>query len=246
MPSRNGYLVITMVLVISSVAIFSEYYESTGAMGLQQLPDLQITDYTVSQSEITATVYNDGRSTSSAFSIGFYSRQDGADEWELVGSKLLTAGLKSTRSEEVTQEIQFKTGGDHEVKIVADFREKVKESDENNEVIKVIESDVNPDLYINGVAIDNGKIIANIYNAGGNIETEFDVAFYKLVDGDFELIGTRTVESMDAVSEAVVVLPSDSGESETLKLVVDYGWSVPESDEDNNILEKKIPVVLIE
>jgi subtilase family serine protease len=233
-------LLIAVIMLMISIAFFvSGYSNTTGAFKLEhRIPDLIVSEANMSEIEITGKIYNEGTSASRSFSVSFYERKAGSNgPWEHIGNQNIAIGLKSEKYKDFSQEWNPEVLGEREIKIEVDSSNRIRESDEENNYLLISKSAklVNPDLQPININVDGNLVKIIIQNKGLPV-SDFNCEIYTVKNNERAIISEEQVDSME--SEIIIQTAFEAPELPyTIGVIVDADINIPESNEDNNILE---------
>jgi len=253
-PSSSGtYKIKYTVDVNSEVSESNENNNSYEKSFTWYYPDLVVSSvssspsspYVDEKASFTATLKNQGKVTSSGFSIAYYLDGKQCDT-DSVGS--LSAGKSTTESTSASA-CQASSSGNHTLKVTADYNSNIKEQSEgNNSTSKTIKWKPKklPDLVVSSITAsvgtpkvgDSVKFTATLKNQGsaGTGVVSIPVDFY--LDGnkcatESLSLGLGEGSSNNESTSASACQPKTAGKH-TIKVVIDGGGKVKESNENNN------------
>jgi subtilase family serine protease len=247
---NDKYLAILVVLIVASIAVFSQYYGTTGASGskLSVLPELEIVDVEATNTEITTTIQNIGQGTKHRFAVNFYEREKGSDEeGELVARQFFKNGLNSKDPETFTVEWESNLPRNGELVVKLDPENYVREVNEDNNEWNdsFVSGIINPDLYVSYLDVIDSKILFRISNTGSNFEKAFVTNVY-MIGEENNLLKSYTIDSFEE-SETFSIPFAEPEKPYTVRVIVDDLFEVDgikidrsqiaESNEDNNVLD---------
>jgi hypothetical protein len=241
---KNGTIIFGVVLLIAASVALSNVYGPTGAvnMDMARAPDLQFSEFEVTDTAITGVVYNSGTDTPRSFRVGIYQTLAGTENWEKIETIFIDGGIGNEGSEDFTFEWDPSTYGDLSIKAVADTDDYIEETNEENNVVMADFSVtlVNPDVFVSKVSASGDVITADISNSGMPVEKAFTVAFFLKQDDTWMDIGIETTNGIGGSDTMTITHAYDLPEKPyELKIVANADRSAPESTEaeSNNAYE---------
>jgi subtilase family serine protease len=241
---KNGTIIFGVVLLIAASVALSNFYGPTGAFNanMARAPDLQFSEFEVTDTMITGTVYNDGPDTVRSFRIGIYQTIVGIENWEKIETIFIDGGIGNHATKDFSVEWDPSQYGDLSVKAVVDTDGYIEETNEENNIViaDVGITSINPDIYVTNLLSNDEVIIVDVTNAGMPVEKEFTVAFFLKDDDMWTDIGVETVGGIKGADTITLThnydLPARPYE---LKIVVNANRAAPESmeAESNNAFE---------
>ncbi|MBI3110254.1 MAG: hypothetical protein HYZ01_01665, partial [Ignavibacteriales bacterium] len=223
-------------------------------------PDLIIQDIDISSASpiagesvtITATVKNQGSANAGSFYLGYYVDNG------FIGEDLLSFGLNAGNSNNETISYTAEVSGTHTIKVIADYKSQISESDENNNTRSETftwNSPPKPDLVVQAVWTEPAQpvkgqsylIKATVKNQGNatasapsfaNLECYFYVNDAKVGEGNFNNLAAGGLITLSTGS-----LTAPTTNSITVKAFADANSESSESNETNNQLSSTLTLV---
>jgi len=183
----------------------------------------------------TVIVKNKGSGEAASSYVAYY-----IDDNYLASDSVGPMGSGDTLNQTFTWTVQE---GSHTIKVVADSKTKISESDEGNNE-KAVVYPVPPDLVIEMIVLsppypsesDNVTFIVTIKNQGDSRVDKFEIAYY--IDDIYLVYITAGAVDPGATANSTFVWTAEAG-THTIKAVVDPYDKLLEISENNN--EKAIP-----
>ncbi|MCR5888599.1 hypothetical protein LRS06_12660 [Hymenobacter sp. J193] len=214
----------------------------------------------------TTYIYNQGNTSASSSNVGYYlstdTKLDSKDVLlNSVNGSALAANASDYRGSYLTVPATA-TAGTYYVLFVADYKDQVAESNENNNVSSVTLQVVDPyvDLTVQSTGVSPSSVAsgssvsvsAYVYNQGNSTASASSLGYYlsknSTLDGNDVLLTSSTVNSISAgyyaYPYASVQIPAGT-EAGTYYILfaADYQNQVAESNEQNNVTAYTISVI---
>ena len=256
MPKRVLNLIILLVTALASVCLaFSPGGYAGRVARAQSGPDLTIEPITSSPGtpaigdEVTFTVaiHNQGTAASGSFYVAYYLDDDYLDR-DYVAS--IGPGASAEHTFTWTAE-----PGEHTVRAVADYKQQVSETDEDNNAKTYTFSTLGPDLVIDSISWSpswpsvgsSATFTVTIKNLGALVANSSRVHFY--IDGI-----SRGYKDVGRINPGETVTRTFSWFTKAgtydIRAVIDQANAVPEMEENNNektaVFSTLLPDLIIE